>query len=138
MIRGTTAQFKFKLPCQKSALEWVTVEFWQDGNDGTEEAPLPITKTLSHCPLPLDSTELCISLTANETMRFSDRIKAKLQLVAKKWDGTRFASHQQSIAVYPIRDDIITPPSSLPDDEVNEDGWISLNGGHIIPQGGDY
>ena len=39
MIRGTTAQFKFKLPYAKNELQWITMKFWQPGNDGTTEAP---------------------------------------------------------------------------------------------------
>lgn len=132
MIRGTTAQFKFKIPCTYNELEWVAIKFWQDGNNGTSDAPLPIIKSKGYCS-SLDEGELCVYLSAEETKRFSDRSKAKVQLSAKKWDGTRFASHQQLITVYPIQDDIITPPDEeLPDDDT-EDGWTVLDGGPIEP-----
>lgn len=130
MIRGTTAQFKFKIPCMYNDLEWVAIKFWQDGNVGTPGAPLPIIKPKGYC-FPLETGELCVSLTAEETMRFSDKSKAKVQLAAKKYDGTHFASHQQLITVYPIQDDIIMPPEDeLPDDETG-DGWTLLDGGPI-------
>ena len=170
MIRGTTAQFKFKLPCAKGNLLYATVKFWQPGNSGTLEAPLPITKRLADC-YGFESSEqiniekwnsgnyeeiksnlgisgkswneltdeekkkfatesfeeLCVSLTAEETLRFSDQSKAKVQLRAQQKDGTVFASHQQLITVYPIIDDIITDDPSFPEDE-NSDGLIVLDG----------
>ena len=128
MIRGTTAQFEFKIPCDNLGdLEWVAIKFWQDGNPGTNEAPLPIIKRESQCSMEKPGI-LCVSLSAHETMRFSDDNKAKVQLTARKWGGTQFASHEQSITVYP--NDIITPPDiELP--EETEDGWTILNGGSI-------
>lgn len=129
MIRGTTAQFKFKLPYQKSELQWATMKFWQPGNSGTLDAPLPITKRLANCSAPEDSYELCVSLNAEETMRFSDKLKARAQLRAQTIDGTTFASHQQLITVYPINDDILTDDPTLP---AEEDGWIILDGEPVI------
>jgi hypothetical protein len=73
MIRGTTAQFKFKLPYTKEELAWATIKFWQSRNTNPL---LPITKKLEHCDAPDDSKELCVSLTAEETARFSDKYKA--------------------------------------------------------------
>lgn len=131
MIRGTTAQFEFKIPCDKlDDLEWVAIKFWQDGNPGTDEAPLPIIKIKSQCSM--EEGILCVSLSAHETMRFSDDNKAKVQLTARKWGGTQFASHEKSITVY--SNNIITPPDiELP--EETEDGWTRFDGG---PIGGDY
>lgn len=130
MIRGTTAQFKFKLPYKKSELDWATIKFWQPGNAGTLEAPLPITKRLIHCSAPENSNELYISLSAEETLRFSDKFKAKAQLRAQANDGTTFASHQQTIAVYPINDEIVKDDPLMPG--ANEDGWVILDGESIV------
>lgn len=125
MIRGTTAQFKFKLPYTKEELNWATIKFWQSGNTNTL---LSITKKLEHCDAPNDSKELCVSLTADETARFSDKYKAKVQLRAQHaQSGTIFGSRTQLITVYPILDEIleeeepIMPPA-------NEEGWIVLDG----------
>ena len=103
MIRGTTAQFKFKLPYTKEELEWATITFWQSSNHSL----LPITKKLEHCSAPNDSNELCVSLTAEETARFSDKYKAMVQLRAQPFGGIVFGSKQQLITVYPMLDDII-------------------------------
>lgn len=129
MIRGTTAQFKFKLPYKKSELAWATMKFWQDGNNGTPESPLPITKRLAHCTSPEDSEELCVELSASETMRFSDKKKAKAQLRAQTIEGKTFASQQQLITVYPIHDDIITDDFT---ETTEEDGYIILDGESIV------
>lgn len=129
MIRGTTTQFKFKLPYKKNELNWATMKFWQPGNNGTIDASLPITKRLQHCTAPEDSYELCVTLTAEETLRFSDKVKAKAQLRAQTNDGAVFASHQQEITVYPINDDIITDDPSMP---AEEEGWIILDGETVV------
>ena len=44
MIRGTTAQFRFEMPKSFEELCTIEVIFGQEGNAGTIEAPLPITK----------------------------------------------------------------------------------------------
>ena len=127
MIRGTTAQFKFKIPYTKDELEWATIKFWQYGNTGTVEAPLPIIKKLIHCDAPNDSTELCVSLTAEETSRFSEQRKANVQLRAMHADsGTVFGTRPQLVTVYPMSDDIIVEDPTMP--APNADGWIVLDG----------
>ena len=105
MIRGTTAQFKFKLPYTKNELDWVTIKFWQPNNTSSS---LPITKTLTHCSATNESKELCVSLTANETRLFLDTHKAIVQFRAQhKTNGTIFGSRPEYITVYPMLDDII-------------------------------
>ena len=127
MIRGTTAQFKFKLPYTKAELEWVTIKFWQPGNP-TEL--LPITKKLEHCDAPDGANELYVSLTAEETTRFSDKYKARVQLRARLIDsGTIFGSRSEVVPVYPMRDDIIGENPELPAE--NAEGWVILDGGAI-------
>lgn len=134
MVRGTTAQFKFSLPYNYEELKLACVVFWQPGNNGTIDAPLPIKKTLTaddiqqYCD-PDNPKELSITLSQSETLRFSDKMKAKVQLSAKTFEGTRFASKQELITVYPIYDDSILGDDidPTPDDE-DGDGWIILDG----------
>lgn len=128
MIRGTTAQFKFKLPYPKDEIEWVTIKFWQPNNTNKN---LPITKKLGHCETTDDATELCVSLTAEETMRFSEKYKAKVQLRAQHGvSGTIFGSRTQLITVYPMRDDIIDEDPTMPSE--NEEGFIVFDGEVIM------
>lgn len=127
MIRGTTAQFKFKLPYKKDELAWATIKFWQRGNTGTLSAPLPITKKLIHCDSPDDSTELCVSLTAEETSRFSEKYKASVQLRAQhEASGTVFGTRPQLVTVYPMLDEILDENPEMPAE--NAEGWIVLDG----------
>lgn len=131
MIRGTTAQFRFKLPCTKGELGWATIKFWQPSNKGTIEAPLPITKRLDKCSGLDEEKELCVTLTAEETMRFSDKFKAKVQLRAQRLeDGVIFASKEKVITVYPINDEIIKDDPTMPGE--NEEGWVILDGETIV------
>ena len=130
MIRGTDTQFKFKLPCAKSNLYWVTIKFWQPGNPSPL---LPISKRLEHCDAPDDANELCVSLTAEETKRFSDKYKAKVQLRAQRIDdGTVFGSHPKLFTVYPMLDDILSDDAQLPLPDEND--WIVLDGKSITEQ----
>ena len=124
MIRGTTAQFKFKLPYPKDELAWVTIKFWQPGNLDNR---LPITKQLTNCSTTENPNEVCVSLLASETALFSDKYKAKLQLRAQHSDsGTTFGSHPQLVTVYPMHDEIIEEDPTLP--VANSEGWVILDG----------
>ena len=118
MIRGTTAQFKFKLPYSYSELEWITIDFWQPGNPSGN---LPITKTKTHCD-GSSQDEVCVSLSAAETAYFSDKYKAKVQLRAKPKVGAAFGSKQQLITVYPMYNIAGDGP---------DDGYVTLDGGSI-------
>ena len=129
MIRGTTAQFKFKLPYAKQDLLWVTIKFWQPGNNGTQFMPLPITKKKENCLETQDPYELCVNLRPDETLVFSDQIKAVVQLRAQTSDGTTFASKETLVSVYPINDDIITDNPSFP--EADNAGVVILDGKSI-------
>ena len=124
MIRGTTAQFKFKLPYPKSELAWATIKFWQTNNPSSL---LPINKQLSHCDAPEDEMKLCVSLTPDETRRFSEKYKAQVQMRAQHGpSGTIFGNRTALITVYPMRDDIIDEDPMLPAED--ESGWIVLDG----------
>ncbi len=126
MIRGTTAQFKFILPYTKAELTWAQIHFWQPNNPSKD---LPITKYLYDCGNPADSNELCVSLTAEETKRFLDKYKAKVQIRALHTaSGTIFGCPVQLITVYPIHDSMLTEDiPTVPNDGdtpeiIHEDG----------------
>ena len=122
MIRGTTAQFKFKLPYPKDECEWIRIKFWQPHNPSEL---LPITKIKDNCDAPKDPKEIYVSLTAEETSRFLDRYKGKLQLRGQ-CNGTVFGCKSCLFTVYPMPDDIIEEDPTLPPE--NEEGWIILDG----------
>lgn len=124
MIRGTTDVFKFKIPYNLSDLSWATIKFWQPNNPSRL---LPITKTLKSCAISDNPNELCVSLTAEETSRFLDIYKAKVQMRAQdSVSGTVFGCSPQNITVYPMDDGIIAENPMLPPE--TEDGFIILDG----------
>lgn len=127
VIRGTTAQFKFKLLYPKEELSWATIKFWQPSN---LNKLLPITKKLDDCVQTNVSNELCVSLTAEETSRFLDKYKAKVQLRAQHAEsGTIFGCKPIAFIVYPMSDEIIKEDPTLPAED--EDGFIILDGDAI-------
>lgn len=131
MVRGTTAQFKFQLPYDFQDLNVAHITFWQPGNNGPDATrPLPIVKTLSQCMSSDTPKELCITLTQEETLRFSEKSKAYVQLRATSLDGSSFASKQEILTVYPVYDDSILGEEDIiptPDDN----GWSYLDGGTV-------
>lgn len=132
MIRGTTAQFKFKLPYSISSLEWVTIKFWQPGNPNEQ---LPITKIKTNCSSTDNENEICVSLSATETALFSDKYKARVQLRAQPALGAPFGSRQQTFTVYPMLDEIIEQdPTTEPPTSSTKDEWIILDGGLVVNQ----
>ncbi len=132
MIRGTTAQFKFEIPYDWVDIKTANVIFWQDGNEGpTATRALPIIKTKTNNDLSWDAINKQVSVTfaPEETARFEDDRKAKIQLTATTNSDIRFASEQQLVTVYPIYGD-----DSFTDDDVilpSEDGLILLDGGIV-------
>jgi hypothetical protein len=126
MIRGTTAQFKFILPYPKSECSSIRIQFWQPNNPSEW---LPITRTEQDCSTTEDDKELCVSLTAEETARFSDKYKAKVQLRARTTDSA-FGSRPQLITVYPMPDDVIEGDPTMP--PADKDGWIILDGESVV------
>ena len=135
MIRGTTQQFRFKLPYNIDQIESVKITFWQNDNNGpSADRPLPIIKTLQHCDS--SNNELYITLNQEETLRFSDDKKAFAQIRIRTLQGFVAASKLKEIIVYPLHDDntlgdVTTLP--LPDD----DNVTILDGGSIVQDGGD-
>lgn len=111
MIRGTTAQFKFKLPYPKEEISWITIRFWQPNNPSDL---LPITKKENCCVVLDNPNEVYVSLTAEETARFSDKYKAKLQLRGLHTSsGTVFGNKPKLITVYPMDNGVIQEDSPV-------------------------
>ena len=130
MIRGTSAQFKFRLPYNYSELKSVKISFWQTDNAGpAADRPLPIVKVLDQCRPSNIANELCITLNQEETLRFMDDRKAYVQLRGSTVDGIQFASRQQTITVEPIYDDSILD-DIIPTPEYH--GWVILDGSTIV------
>ena len=127
MIRGTNAQFIFKLPYNYTELANAKIVFWQPYNSGPSTArPLPIVKVLQQCSQSTMPNELCVSLNQEETLRFSEKDKAYTQLRATTKEGIPIASKKHEITVYPIYDDSILEEEILP--TPGYDGWIFLDG----------
>lgn len=128
MIRGTTAQFRFKLPYPKNEFQWINVAFWQDNNPNEL---LPIIKTKDQCAYLNSEAGMCVSLTSEETLRFSDKYKAKFQVRALHTaSGTVFGSRQALIPVYPMNGNTGDQDPTLPDTSM--DVLIVLDGKGII------
>ena len=124
MIRGTTAQFKFKLPYTCNEITSIIIKFWQPGNPSES---LPIYKNKNNCVEIGDNT-ICVSLRPSETALFSDRYKAKLQLSAYPAVGTPFGSKERLITVYPMPDDIIIDDPTIDPNLPMVDDWVILDG----------
>lgn len=130
MIRGTNAQFKFRLPYNYSELEIVKITFWQTDNYGPDPSrPLPIIKILEQCSATDLPNEISVTLNQEETLRFEDDRKAYVQLRAKTRSGIPIASKERLITVYPVKDDSILDDEILPTPDY--DGWIFLDGSTI-------
>ena len=130
MIRGTTDTFKFKLPCSCEEIKTVKIVFWQDGNDGpSEERPLPIVKVIDNCLMDPSAKEIAVVLSQEETLRFSDKRKGKVQFRAYSNSGSCFASKQELFTVYPLRDDDVLGDVVLPTPDNGD--IVILDGEHI-------
>ena len=127
MVRGTTAQFKFSLPYNYDQIEVAKIAFWQQGNDGTTDNPMPIYKTLAQCAQTNNPKELLVTLSPSETLRFSTKFKGRVQLSATTYEGIRFASKQQLITVYPIQDDSNVGDVVVPTPD-NDTGFVIFDG----------
>ena len=131
MIRGTNAEFRFALPYNfETEVKIIKIAFWQDGNDGpASNRPLPIIKIKEQCDVGSSPNEVCITLNQEETLRFTEKRKAKVQLRGTTTTGIPFASPIKYIAVYPLQDDSILDDEILPTPGI--DGFIYLDGGNI-------
>lgn len=133
MIRGTTAQFKFKIPYDFDSLSVVKITFWQKNYNGPDETrPLPIIKVLSQCSQGSSSKELLVSLNKEETLRFTDKRKAYVQMVAEVVGGISFGNSPEAITVYPVHNGSILDDNIIPTPTPGEhDGVIILDGSTI-------
>lgn len=134
MVRGTNQEFRFKLSCAFSELATVRVVFWQDNNNGpTSWRPLPIIKVKAQCRQGATTNECAVALNQEETLRFSDNRKAKVQLRGVTYDGRPIATLEHLIEVYSVYDDSILEGDILPtptyDDLIILDGKNILQGG---------
>jgi hypothetical protein len=131
MVRGTTAQFKFKLPYDFSELKIVKIMFWQPGNYGPSETrSLPIVKVLGQCfGNEENPREISVNLTEEETLRFSEKTKAYVQLRARNREDNAFATKQEEITVYPVYEDTTLDESLIP--TPGFDGIVVLDGHYI-------
>lgn len=128
MIRGTTAQFKFKLPYSYEELTNITIMFWQPGNPNYL---LPILKYKSHCE-KLTDNEICVSLRPSETALFSDKYKAKMQLAGRPKLGNTFGTKEKILVVDPMPDDMIMDDPTISPDQTTAGSWMIFDGGEII------
>lgn len=128
MIRGTTANFRFKLPYDLQQVKKVTISFWQTNNAGTIDAPLPIIKTLESCATTDNPRELSVTLNPHETSRFSCDRKARVQLDGETVDAIVFGNKPQMFNVYPHENGL----PEVPGTPVTGDGYIVLDGGSIV------
>jgi hypothetical protein len=131
MIRGTNAQFVFKLPYSFNQISTAKIMFWQPDNNGpTDSRPLPIIKILQQCSQSKNPNELCVTLNQEETLRFKADRKAYVQLRARTVDGIPVASKQQIITVEPSYDDSVLEDDILPTPD--NEGYVYLDGKSII------
>ena len=107
LIRGTCQQFKFKTPYLASQIKAAKITFWQENNEGTENCPLPITKTLTDCVADPESPVLLVTLNQVETLAFSTESKAYAQFRGLTVDDFAFGSKIFPITVYPVKDDTV-------------------------------
>lgn len=135
MIRGTTAQFQFKLPYPKENIAIAKVTFWQSDNSGlNSQYPLPheegyVQSDTGETIYPwnwIDDYTLSVRLSAQKTLTFTDKYKARVQLHARTTDGIEFASNQELITVYPIAGNAPLGEEILP--SPSEDDLIILDG----------
>lgn len=123
LIRGTTRHFKFKLACNFSELLTVEIVFWQLDNNA-----MPITKSLTHCKPTDKANEMSVTLNQEETLMFSEKRKAYVQMRAVGPDGDCFGIKQQQITVYPTYSEEILSDIVFPE-PVND--YIILDGENI-------
>jgi hypothetical protein len=130
MIRGTDTQFIFNLPYQCSDVDFVKIIFWQPENNGPSvDRPLPITKLLAQCYATGSPNQLCVVLDREETLRFSDKRKAYVQLRGTTKDGVTFGNRKHMITVYPTIDVSFLDETILPSPTYSD--YVVLDGEEI-------
>ena len=131
MIRGTSQEFRFKLPYAYNTVNELCAIFGQDNYQGpTQYRPLPIVK-IKDQGRRVDAYHWSVTLNSEETLRFSNKRKAKVRLIGKTKSGASFATKESLINVYGdnsiLDGDILLTPT--------DQGLVILDGQPII-QGG--
>lgn len=138
MIRGVSEVFRFALPCQCKDLKSIKFVCGQTNNSGPSASrPLPIVKVLSQCLMEENPPCISIQLNQEETLRFSDKRKAYVQLRGETKSGTPVACRKQYITVYPAVDDSILDSDVILPTPVPGEDWVYLDGGSILSVGQD-
>jgi hypothetical protein len=133
MIRGGNCEFRFNLPYNFSDLVTAQIYFWQDGYNGpASDRPLPILKILEQCRQGTKPTELSVILHQEETLRFTDKRKARAQLRAVTREGIPIISKEQLFTVYPSYDDAVLDEEVWPTPDYN--GWVILDGEKVTEE----
>jgi hypothetical protein len=117
------------MPYNFDELILAEVRFWQDGNKGTVERPLPIVKSLNQCECGKHPRQLFTFLTEEETLRFSNTKKAWVQMRATPRDGNTFGCLETPIPVYPYNGD--EPLGDVVFPTPDENDVVFLDGGRI-------
>ncbi len=99
MVQGTTQPFTIKSKFKGSDIYAIKVTFWQPGNYGSVEQPLPIIKRKEHCVVLGDSNEFSVTLSPTETARFWVDRKAHMQAVITAVNGDIDANDTYDITV---------------------------------------
>ena len=124
MIRGTTEEFRFKIPYTQEEVQSFEITFWQKGLYGTAEHPFPINKTeLSPGVSWYDANTIKVVLTADETLRFTDKLKGYAQFAGCTINNFTFSHIPTTYTVYPLRTSI-----DVDDIMPSKDGIIILDG----------
>jgi len=114
MIRGTTAQFKFKLPKKFNEIHFIEVTFGQDGNDNLPlvlryNAQSGINYGIAPEDNNTNSNIIVVSLEPGQSKLFSDERKGWVQMEAYcTSENLLVASHKELFYVYPMH--CTTPP----------------------------
>jgi hypothetical protein len=104
MVQGTTQPFTITTPFLGKNIREITVTFWQQGNHGTIEQPMPIVKTLEHhdCTVLAERYEFGVELSPSETARFWTDRKAHMQALITATNGATVANDVYDITVEPM------------------------------------
>ena len=102
IVQGTTQPFIITSPFKGSDIFAIKVTFWQPGNYGSVEQPLPIKKKKEHCVVLEDSYEFTVTLSPTETARFWTDRKAHMQAVITAKNGDIDANDTYDITVEPM------------------------------------
>jgi hypothetical protein len=130
MIRGTNQEFRFTLPYALSTVSQLRIKFWQDNYNGpTKYRPLPIIKVKEQCQY-IDINQCSITLNQEETLRFTDKKKAKVQLRGVTRYGVPFGTKEHLINVEQVADDSIIEGDIVPTPTYDE--LIVFDGQPII------